>query len=210
MVATTSVLLVFQIGQPRIWMSMSRDGLLPKVFQKIHPKYQTPSFSTIVTGVIVGAGALFLQSGLVTDLTSIGTLFAFILVCGGVLLLPPMPKQPGKFKIPYINGRVIIPVLYVLFIYLFRNRLTSAVANIGTEAYQEILFLVYLLIALVITIKTVQKQYSFIPVMGVLTCMYLLIEIPAISWFWFFVWMALGLVIYFLYGYRHSKLAGGK
>ncbi len=209
-VATTSVLLVFQIGQPRIWMSMSRDGLLPKVFQKIHPKYQTPSFSTIVTGVIVGAGALFLQSGLVTDLTSIGTLFAFILVCGGVLLLPPMPKQPGKFKIPYINGRGIIPVLYALFVYLFRDRLTSAIANIGTEAYQEILFLVYLLIALIITVKTIQKQYSFIPVMGVLTCMYLLIEIPAISWFWFFIWMALGLVIYFLYGYRHSKLAGGK
>lgn len=209
-VATTSVLLVFQIGQPRIWMSMSRDGLLPKVFQKIHPKYQTPSFSTIITGVIVGAGALFLQSGLVTDLTSIGTLFAFILVCGGVLLLPPMPKEPGKFKIPYINGRIIIPALYALFVYLFRDRLVSAVENLGTEAYQEILFLVYLLIALVITVKTIQKQYSFIPVMGVLTCMYLLIEIPAVSWAWFFVWMALGLVIYFLYGYRHSKLAGGK
>src|SRR5690625_5318797 len=68
-VATTSVLLVFQIGQPRIWMSMSRDGLLPKAFQKIHPKYQPPSFSTIVTGIIVGIGALFIESDLVTDLT---------------------------------------------------------------------------------------------------------------------------------------------
>ncbi|MCH5598156.1 amino acid permease [Niabella ginsengisoli] len=117
-VATTSVLLVFQIGQPRIWMSMSRDGLLPKVFQKIHPKYQTPSFATIITGVIVGIGALFLQSGLVTDLTSIGTLFAFILVCGGVLLLPPLPKQKGKFKIPYINAGLLYRVcMCCLFIF---------------------------------------------------------------------------------------------
>ncbi len=90
-VATTSVMLVFQLGQPRIWMSMSRDGLLPKRFQKIHPKYHTPSFATIVTGLIVGAGALFIESELVTNLTSIGTLFAFVLVSGGVLLLPPQP-----------------------------------------------------------------------------------------------------------------------
>lgn len=206
-VATTSVILVFQIGQPRIWMSMSRDGLLPKVFQKIHPKYHTPSFSTILTGVIVGVGALFLQSALVTDLTSIGTLFAFILVCGGVLLLPAVKKEAGKFKIPYLSGRYIIPVLYLLFIYAFRQRMVNAFANIGTEAYQEILFLLYIAIALFVVVKTVMHKYSVIPVLGVLSCMYLLIEIPAISWFWFFVWMALGLIVYFAYGYRHSKLA---
>ncbi len=206
-VATTSVILVFQLGQPRIWMSMSRDGLLPKVFQKIHPKYKTPSFSTIVTGVIVGIGALFLQSDLVTDLTSIGTLFAFILVCGGVLLLPPIPKEEGKFKLPYINGRYIIPVLYVLFVYFFRERIVEAFQNIGHEAYQEILFLIFLVVALIIAIKTIVHKYSFIPVMGVLSCLYLLIEIPAVSWFWFFVWMLTGLAIYFLYGYRNSTLA---
>lgn len=206
-VATTSVILVFQLGQPRIWMSMSRDGLLPKVFQKIHPKYKTPSFSTIVTGVIVGIGALFLQSDLVTDLTSIGTLFAFILVCGGVLLLPPIPKEEGKFKLPYINGRYIIPVLYVLFVYFFRERIVEAFQNIGHEAYQEILFLIFLVAALIIAIKTIVHKYSFIPVMGVLSCLYLLIEIPAVSWFWFFVWMLTGLAIYFLYGYRNSTLA---
>lgn len=206
-VATTSVILVFQLGQPRIWMSMSRDGLLPKVFQKIHPKYKTPSFSTIVTGVIVGIGALFLQSDLVTDLTSIGTLFAFILVCGGVLLLPPIPKEEGKFKLLYINGRYIIPVLYVLFVYFFRERIVEAFQNIGHEAYQEILFLIFLVVALIIAIKTIVHKYSFIPVMGVLSCLYLLIEIPAVSWFWFFVWMLTGLAIYFLYGYRNSTLA---
>ncbi|MBZ4191228.1 amino acid permease [Niabella beijingensis] len=206
-VATTSVLLVFQIGQPRIWMSMSRDGLLPKVFQKIHPRYKTPSFSTLLTGVIVGLGALFLESSLMTDLTSIGTLFAFILVCGGLLILPPIRKEPGKFKIPYISGRYIIPLLLVLFIYLFRDRAVQSFANIGNEGYQEILFLLFLVIATVITVKTVIHKYSFIPVMGVLSCLYLLIEIPAISWLWFFVWMAIGLVIYFLYGYRNSNLA---
>ncbi|HMR85025.1 MAG TPA: amino acid permease, partial [Niabella sp.] len=206
-IATTSVLLVFQIGQPRIWMSMSRDGLLPRVFQKIHPKYKTPSFSTIITGVLVGIGALFLQSGLVTDLTSIGTLFAFVLVSGGILMLPPLPKEKGKFRIPYINGQYIVPLLLGLFIYGFRHRLKDAVLNLTHEGYQEILFLLFIIVAVFITVKTFLKKYSLIPIMGVLSCLYLLIEIPAISWLWFFAWMAVGLLIYFLYGYRNSKLA---
>lgn len=209
-VATTSVLLVFQIGQPRIWMTMSRDGLLPKVFQKIHPKYKTPSFSTIVTGVIVGIGALLMQSNLVTDLTSIGTLFAFVLVSGGILMLPSAPKEKGKFKIPYINGRFIVPLLLLAFLYLFRQRLVTAITNISHESYQEILFLLFIIISIVITVKTIRRQYSLIPIMGVLSCLYLLIEIPAVSWLWFFIWMAAGLVIYFLYGYRHSNLAKDK
>src|SRR6478672_12609534 len=87
-VATTSVLLVFQLGQPRIWMSMSRDGLLPPKFAALHHKYKTPYFSTIITGLIVAIPSLFMQSALMTDLTSIGTLFAFVLVSGGVLMLP--------------------------------------------------------------------------------------------------------------------------
>src|SRR5579872_1167185 len=87
-IATASVLLIFQLGQPRIWMSMSRDGLLPKAFSRIHPKYHTPTFATIVTGLLVAVPALFMNLTEVTDLTSIGTLFAFVLVCGGVLLLP--------------------------------------------------------------------------------------------------------------------------
>jgi len=206
-VATTSVLLVFQIGQPRIWMSMSRDGLLPKAFKKIHPKYNTPSFSTILTGIIVGIGALFLEGNLVTDLTSIGTLFAFVLVSWGVLMLPKLPKEKGKFSLPYINGRFIIPLIYILFIYLMRQRIQDAFINLNSEGYQEILFLVYLLIAGAFAIMSFVKQYSFIPVMGVLTCMYLMIEIPSISWLWFFAWMALGLLIYFFYGFRNSRLA---
>ena len=205
-VATTSVLLVFQIGQPRIWMSMSRDGLLPKAFRKIHPKYKTPSFSTIVTGIIVGIGALLLEANLVTDLTSIGTFFAFVLVSWGVLLLPRLPKQEGKFSLPYINGQFIVPAVFIGFLILMRGRLESAFQNLSTEGYQEILFIVFLLIAAAFSIMSYIKKYSLIPVLGVLSCLYLMIEIPLISWMWFFAWMALGLVVYFLYGYRNSRL----
>ncbi len=209
-VATTSVLLVFQIGQPRIWMAMSRDGLLPKKFQKLHPKFKTPFFATIVTGIIVGLGALFLEGNLVTDLTSIGTLFAFVLVSGGVLLLPPRPKEPGRFSLPYINGQLIVPALLAIFCYFFWGRIEDAVLNIGHESYQKVLFLIFILFAAIFSVLTFIRKYSLIPIMGVLTCMYLMIEIPAVSWQWFFIWMALGLAIYFFYGYRNSKLAKGE
>lgn len=205
-VATTSVLLVFQIGQPRIWMSMSRDGLLPKQFQKIHPKYQTPSFATIVTGIIVGIGALFIESDLVTDLTSIGTLFAFILVSGGVLFLPPKIKEKGKFHLPYINGKFIIPLLFALFVYIFRERAMLAFTEFHWNNTEEVLFLVFLVFAASISVLTFLRNYSFIPIMGVLMCSYMMVEIPLVSWMWFLVWMAVGLLIYFLYGYRNSKL----
>ena len=119
-IATASVLLIFQMGQPRIWMSMSRDGLLPKAFSRIHPKFHTPSFATIVTGFVVAIPALFLNLTEVTDLTSIGTLFAFVLVCGGVLLLPKDDQaNSSKFKIPYVNSKYIIPALFVISLILF-------------------------------------------------------------------------------------------
>jgi basic amino acid/polyamine antiporter, APA family len=111
-IATASVLLVFQLGQPRIWMSMSRDGLLPKIFSRIHPKYKTPSFSTILTGFVVAIPALFLNLNDVLSLTSIGTLFAFVLVCGGVLVLQNRRDKPqSKFKVPFINGQFVYPYL---------------------------------------------------------------------------------------------------
>jgi amino acid transporter len=209
-VATTSVLLVFQIGQPRIWMSMSRDGLLPKRFGKINARYQTPGFATILTGVIVGVGALFLQSGLVTDLTSIGTLFAFVLVSGGVLLLPAIQKSPGQFSLPYINGRFWVPALVLLFFYLTSDRLVSAFSNVFNESYQELLFIAYFVAAVLISFFSLLKNWSLIPVLGMLSCMYLMIEIPAISWSWFFAWMGLGLLLYFSYGYRNSNLRNQK
>lgn len=207
-IATTSVLLVFQLGQPRIWMSMSRDGLLPKAFSKIHPKYKTPSFSTIITGILVAVPTLFMQSSLVVDLTSIGTLFAFILVSGGVLLLPRLDNAGRSgFKLPYINGQFIVPVLYALFVYFSYDRIIHNVSNLNSDSLQEVLFLLFILQGAIISILTLVRKYSLIPIMGVLFCSYLLIEIPAKSWLWFFAWMLIGLSIYFLYGYRKSKLA---
>jgi basic amino acid/polyamine antiporter, APA family len=206
-VATTSVLLVFQLGQPRIWMSMSRDGLLPKAFAKVHPKYQTPHFSTIVSGILVAVPSLFMQSSLMTDLTSIGTLFAFVIVSGGVLMLPKADASQQGFKLPYVSGRFIIPVLYSVFVYFFWDRITGAASHLGEDSLKEILFLIFVLLTTVMTILTAVRGYSIIPVLGMMFCAYLLIEIPAISWEWFLGWMAIGLVVYFTYGYWKSKLA---
>ena len=206
-IATTSVLLVFQLGQPRIWMSMSRDGLLPKAFGKIHPKYQTPWFSTIITGIIVAVPSLFMGSGLMTQLTSIGTLFAFVLVSGGVLILPRISNAGKKgFKLPYWNGRYAMPFLYAGFFWLFKDRISTALQNITHDSLEEALFLVFTLLVTLLSLATIIRKYSLIPVLGVLFCAYLLIEIPAIAWEWFFVWMGIGLVIYFIYGYRKSRL----
>ena len=208
-VAATSVLLVFQLGQPRIWMSMSRDGLLPKRFSNIHPRYRTPSFATFVTGLLVGIPVLVIDDALVTDLTSIGTLFAFVLVCGGVLLLPARPKEVGKFHLPYINGKFIVPALVILLIVGASKRLGAAFSNIGNEGYQEVLFIVFVALALYIAVMSFLRNYSLIPVLGMLCCAYLMIEIPAKSWLVFFLWMGLGLIIYFLYGAKNSKLSQG-
>ena len=208
-VATTSVLLVFQLGQPRIWMSMSRDGLLPKKFAQVHPKFGTPSFATIVTGLLVGIPSLFVASSTMTDLTSIGTLFAFVLVCFGVLVLPRMAKEAGSsaFRLPYLNGQFIIPAIVAVFVYFSMNRISDAFSNYKTEGFQEILFLLFIFIAIVTGVLSFVRKYSVIPVVGALCCLYLMIEIPAISWLWFFVWMGIGLTIYFFYSRRRSKLA---
>ncbi len=207
-VAATSVLLVFQIGQPRIWMSMSRDGLLPKQFSKIHPRFSTPSFATIMTGILVAIPSLFMDASLVTDLTSIGTLFAFVLVCGGVLVLPRESTSSRKsFQLPYINGQFIVPVLWLIFAYFFWERISEAFSNMGNEKHQEYLFLIFVLLSLGFAVYSFLKKWSLIPVLGVLCCSYLMIEIPINSWFVFFGWMAVGLIIYLGYGYRRSKLA---
>jgi basic amino acid/polyamine antiporter, APA family len=206
-VASTSVLLVFQIGQPRIWMSMSRDGLLPPAFGRISPRFKTPGFATIISGLFVGLTVLVVDDKLMTDLTSIGTLFAFVLVCGGVLYLPKLIRVPGKFSIPYLNGKYIIFVFYAIFLFFSRHRIGDACLNFSAESYQEILFLLFLIVAFIISVLTFIRNYSVIPVLGVLFCLYLMIEIPAKSWMVFFIWMGVGLTIYLLYGRIKSKLA---
>ena len=206
-VAATSVLLVFQLGQPRIWMSMSRDGLLPGRFSGLHARFKTPGFSTVVSGLLVALLVLFSDDRLMTDLTSIGTLFAFVLVSGGVLLLPRENARAGRFRMPHIDGRWIVPILYLATALLFRERIRKSVMDFGEADSSAILFLIFMLLAGILSALTFFRRYSLIPVLGVLSCMYLMIEIPAKSWVVFFGWMAAGLCIYLLYGYRHSRLS---
>ncbi|HVY75018.1 MAG TPA: amino acid permease [Puia sp.] len=208
-VASTSVLLVFQIGQPRIWMSMSRDGLLPPAFSRISKRFKTPGFATIVTGFLTGIPVMFVDDRLMTDLTSIGTLFAFVLVCSGVLYLPTITQKiPGKFRLPYINGKFIVPALVIVFLLVFHQRLTDALTHFSAESHQEILFLLFTLVALIAAVLTFMRNYSVVPVLGTLFCLYLMIEIPVKSWMVFFIWMGVGLMVYLIYGRRKSKLAG--
>jgi amino acid transporter len=217
LVATASVLLVFQMGQPRIWMSMSRDGLLPKKFAELHPKYKTPAFSTFLTGLIVSVPSMFLDSALVTDLCSIGTLFAFILVCGGILLLQNRTDLPEpKFKVPYLNGQFIVPIaLLCVFAYLFLSqspeihRWVSSTFSFGngfSDWKHNIPTWAFFILAIYIAIYSFLRKYSLIPVLGLLSCSYLLSTLGYTNWVRFVVWLLIGLVIYFAYGYWNSKL----
>jgi amino acid transporter len=209
-IATASVLLVFQLGQPRIWMSMSRDGLLPKIFSRIHPKYGTPSFSTILTGVVVAVPALFLNLNEVLSLTSIGTLFAFVMVCGGILVLQQRKDRPeSKFKVPYINAQFIYPALLITAIVLI-------VVNIPGYFSGDLLtkstwpMAVFWLIALIMAVLSFAKRLSLLPVLGMISCFYLMAQETHKVWMRFLIWLVIGLVIYFLYSYTHSKLANKK
>lgn len=208
-IATASVLLIFQMGQPRIWMSMSRDGLLPKRFSKIHPRYNTPGFATIITGVVVAVPALFMNLTEVTDLTSIGTLFAFVLVCGGVLVLEKdIEQRPGRFKIPYINSRYIVPGLLIAILLVFHESIFGLFKYSGDwHTYKDnIPYFLFFILAIIISIFSFLKRLSLIPVLGLLSCFYLMTELGYINWLRFLIWLGIGLVIYFSYSYRNSKL----
>jgi APA family basic amino acid/polyamine antiporter len=150
-VAHTAVLLVFQLGQPRIFFSMARDGLLPAPFAKVHPKYRTPYVTTVATGVVVGVIAMFTTIDEMVDLTNIGTLFAFALVCAGVLILRRRePDRPRAFRTPWV---------------------------------------------------------PFVPLAGIVSCLYLMLGLPWVTWVRFGAWLVLGLLVYFMYARKHSKLA---
>ncbi len=204
--ATASVLLVFQLGQPRIWMSMSRDGLLPKIFSRIHPRFGTPSFSTILTGFAVAIPALFLNLSVVLALTSIGTLFAFVLVCGGVLVLQNQPDRPqSRFKVPYINGKYIVPVLLLGSMIFVGIKVPGYYT--GLLAVETLPMVLFFIVAIIVAIYSYFKNFSLIPVLGMLSCFYLMAQEHHSNWLRFLIWLGAGLVVYFLYGYRHSKLA---
>ncbi|GAB3926250.1 amino acid permease [Mucilaginibacter myungsuensis] len=203
-IATASVLLIFQMGQPRIWMTMSRDGLLPKAFSRIHPKYHTPSFATIVTGCVVAIPALFMNLTEVTDLTSIGTLFAFVLVCGGVLLMPREAAVAGRFRLPYINAKFIVPVLFVIGMVVFWEPFTKLLD--GDNLHHKFPFFLFIILSLVLTVLSFLKNLSLIPVLGLMSCFYLMTELPYQSWERFLIWLCLGLIVYFTFGYKNSVL----
>lgn len=216
-VAMTSVMLVFQMGQPRIWMTMSRDGLMPKKFAEIHPKHKTPGFATIITGLVVGLPIFFTDENFVLDFTSIGTLFAFVLVCGGVLMLSPQNEAElaeratkGKFRIPYINSRFIFPAIVALTITI----LSVYVPSFFTDTFdfsedklaRNLPMIAFFILTIVMTVLAFIKHLSLIPLLGLVSCCYLLTGMAVSNWKWFGVWLVIGLVIYFSYGFRNSKL----
>ena len=213
-IAIASVLLVFQMGQPRIWMSMSRDGLLPKRFSKIHPKYKTPGFATIITGLVVGVPLLFTDKDFILDFTSIGTLFAFVLVCGGVLMLPRQhdseTDKKNKFRLPYINGKWMVLFLFIVascLLLIYGNEFLKATFTFNTNTIgSNSPMIVFIIICGVMTVFTFLRNLSLIPVLGLISCLYLLTGMAASNWIWFFIWMGVGLAIYFIYSQKNSKL----
>lgn len=210
-IAITTVLLVFQMGQPRIWYAMSRDGLMPKKFMEIHPKHKTPSFATIITGVVVGIPILFTDKSFILDFTSIGTIFAFVLVCGGVLLLPAKEKLKGRFHLPYINAKYIFPIIFLgglAFFYFWQPQFFADLFDWrdAKEGEFRISIFFFIIINLVLVVLAFTKNLSLIPLMGLSSCLYLLTGMTHNNWFWFFLWFAIGLIIYFAYGYKNSKL----
>jgi amino acid transporter len=216
-IALTSALLVYQLGQPRIWMTMSRDGLLPKAFARIHPKYHTPSFSTIMTGVLVGIPALFANLEEVINLSSIGTLFAFVLVCGGVLVLDldPENQKKSKFKIPYLNAGIWVGATWLVALYLSLPDGQSWLSWLqgyveGDSKADHVIMSGFFLIWLVLSIFSFTHKLSLIPVLGLLVNLYLMTQMGATNWERFLYWCLAGIVIYFGYSYRKSKLRGSE
>jgi amino acid transporter len=215
-IALATVFLVFQIGQPRLWMAMSRDGLLPKKFSAIHPKFKTPWFATIITGLVVAIPALFMNLTEVTDLASIGTLFAFVVVCAGVLFKDKEFGRENRF-VPYINGQIIVPALLIVAFGLLAYLNPDAVSGFfkivpadgestWTAFSHKIPMIVFVILCLVMAFLSITRKLTLIPVLGLLLCAYLMTELGVTNWTRFAVWLLVGLAIYFGYGYVHSNL----
>lgn len=210
-IAITTVLLVFQMGQPRIWYAMSRDGLLPKQFTRIHPKFKTPSFATIVTGIAVGLPILFTDKSFILDFTSIGTIFAFVLVNGGILMMPRKEKQKGKFHLPYVNAKYIFPIVFLSILgafYYWQPEFFHTITdwNDPNEGEFRLSVCIFLGINVVLMVLAFTKNLNLIPLLGLSTCLYLLTGMTHNNWFWFGLWFFIGLIIYFMYGMKNSKL----
>jgi len=154
LIGYTSVILVDLLGQSRVFFTMSRDGLLPGVFSQVHPRFQTPHKSNLLLGVFISLFAGLVPISVVGEMTSIGTLLAFVMVCIGILILRKRePNTPRPFRTPWV------PV---------------------------------------------------VPILGIITCLVMMVSLPKDTWIRLFVWLAIGLVIYFVYGKKHSKLGQGQ
>lgn len=212
-IAMASVLLVFQNGQPRIWMSMSRDGLLPKRFSEIHPKYKTPWFATIITGILVAIPALFMNLKEVTDLSSIGTLFAFVLVNAGVIKMESHKSEYHTgFKVPYINGKYWVSAILIttiLSVFLLNQ---EGFINFFSfkNFWNQIPLLAFLILSVFMAVFSLRKNYSLIPVIGLLSNFYLMTELGISNWVGFSIWLVFGLIIYFSFGVKNSALLNAK
>ncbi len=215
-IALGTVFLVFQIGQPRLWMAMSRDGLLPKIFSSIHPRFKTPWFSTMVTGFVVAIPALFMNLTEVTDLASIGTLFAFVVVCAGVLFKDKEFAGTKRY-VPYINSQFILPVLIAIvlgILYYFNPTFIGDFFTLkpaeGESMFgafsHKIPLIVFIILTVGLVITTLIKKLSLIPILGLLLCTYLMTELGITNWIRFGIWLLVGLVVYFWYGRKHSNL----
>lgn len=153
LIGYTSVILVDLLGQSRVFFTMSKDGLLPRVFSQVHPRFQTPHKSNLLLGLFISLFAGFVPLKIVGEMVSIGTLLAFVMVCLGILILRKRePDTPRPFRTPWV------PV---------------------------------------------------VPILGILTCLLMMVSLPGDTWLRLFVWLAIGLVIYYTYGKKHSKLRRG-
>ena len=144
------------------------------------------------------------------DFTSIATLFACVLVCGGVLLIPRKEKVAGKFNMPYINGKFIFPLLILLAVIIlaFANpHYFSDLFDINADnASLNISTIILWVVLVILSIASFLRSLSLIPLLGLSTCLYLLTGMTGKNWAWFSSWLLLGLIVYFMYGYRKSKL----
>jgi len=206
LIAMTAVLLVFQMGQPRIFFSMSRDGLLPPYFARVHPRFRTPHVTTIWTGVVVALLSSATSLGFMVELTNIGTLFAFVLVCGGVIVLRAKdPDRPRPFRIWWVP----LTPLWVLILYGMAT-LTEVAAwlrvAVAVVAIAGLAFNAAAALRKMRGVAVAEWMKTDLALAGIACCLYLMDGLPAVTWKRFGVWLLLGFFIYFMYGWSHSKL----
>ena len=204
----TSVLLVLLLGQPRILFAMSRDGLLPPFLSRVHSRFQTPHFATWATGCIVAVSAALTPINVVAELCSIGTLFAFIIVCTGVIVLRyTRPELARPFRVPGAWPLAVVACAALCAaVFIFPTKMTLALHVAGSDYTVVGLIKIAALLSLVVVYAVLRRHA--LPLTGIILCGYLMASLPFHTWMRFFVWLVIGLAIYGLYGYRRSVLNG--